>query len=189
MLCTVLSEHSTMLNISAWTKNTCSQHLFNSLIGPAGVSQQHLLLLRVTAAAAGIMETVKKDFKDCCFHPTVSNLWSRTVWSRGTHKVWLQHSRSLDHSGILLLTAMFTHPLRGNRPASLGLRTPQVNCHTERDAPGKRGVISLFSAGFKSLVFYHFKAFFEPGPSLPHRQLVPLLRPVCSIFPLALKSL
>lgn len=30
---------------------------------------------------------------------------------QGTHKVWLQHSRSLDHSDILLLTAMFTHPL------------------------------------------------------------------------------
>lgn len=43
---------------------------------------------------------------------------------RGTHKVWLQHSRSLDHSDILLLTAMFTHPLLGTQPASLGLQTP-----------------------------------------------------------------
>lgn len=31
--------------------------------------------------------------------------------------MWLQHSRSLDHSDLLLLTAMFTHPLLGIRAA------------------------------------------------------------------------
>lgn len=60
---------------------------------------------------------------------------------RGTHKVWLQHSRSLDHSDILLLTAMFTHPLLDIRPASPGLR-PTAFCHAEGDRPNASTVCS-----------------------------------------------
>lgn len=51
---------------------------------------------------------------------------------RGTSKVWLQHSRSLDHSDILLLTAMFTHPLLGIRPAYPQTLNSKANCNTER---------------------------------------------------------
>lgn len=54
---------------------------------------------------------------------------------RGTHKVWLQHSRSLDHSDILLLTAMFTHPLLGIRAANSQPPESTAACNSERERP------------------------------------------------------